>query len=138
MLNKNLELFFEINRCVELFNTNIFYNDSPFTQSAFIEILIRLNNILQALPNDKKIQWSDDIEITDKITNITDLINALRNAACHINSPENYTTDDSETKFVFNSIAGKNPKAFCIKGIYLGCDYEDDVAFYYGDKRIYK
>ena len=41
------ELLSETQRCAELFNSQIFINRQIFTQSAFIELLIRLNYVLQ-------------------------------------------------------------------------------------------
>ena len=133
------DLMSEIDRCKELFNSNVFVNDSIFTQSAFIEILIRLNYVLQELyKNNNRLIWNDDIKNDQNIKDITDLVCKLRNAACHSDSGENYINNDTTgTKFVFNTIKGKCPAAFQIGQIFLGNDYENDIAFYYGDKRIY-
>ena len=43
------DLLSETQRCAELFNSQIFTKHQIFTQSAFIEILVRLNYILQEL-----------------------------------------------------------------------------------------
>ncbi len=43
------DLLFETQRCAELFNSQIFTKHQIFTQSAFIEIIVRLNYILQEL-----------------------------------------------------------------------------------------
>jgi len=136
---KKRDLLSEIQRCAKLFNSQIFIEHQIFTQSAFIEILIRLNYILQELSkNNNRIVWTDDILTDQKIKDITDLVNHLRNAACHIDSQKNYITNSS-IKFVFNTFVGKCPNSIKINGeiISLGCEYEDDIAFYYGDKRIY-
>ncbi len=132
------DLLLETQRCIDLFNSQVFTNHQIFTQSAFIEILIRLNDILQVLSEkSSRIIWRDDVQINDRIKDITDLVNNLRNAACHIDSPENYISN-SKVKFVFNTFTGKCPNAFEIgENISLGNEYEDDAAFYYGDKRIY-
>ncbi len=132
------DLLLEIRRCIDLFNSKIFSIHSIFTQSAFIELLVRLNFILQELrKNNNRVTWNNDIEKNAKIKDITDLINDLRNAACHLNSPKNYISN-STIKFVFNTFVGKCPKAVQIsQNQFLGNDYKDDIAFYYGDKRIY-
>jgi len=135
------DLFSETQRCAKLFNSQVFVNHQIFTQSAFIEILVRLNYILQELSKkNNRIIWADDVQTDQNINDIkdiTDLINNLRNVACHSDSPRNYISS-SGIKFVFNTFAGKCPNAVKIgDDISLGNEYQDDVAFYYGDKRIY-
>lgn len=132
------DLLSEIQRCTDLFDSEIFNSHSIFTQSAFIEILVRLNYVLQELnKKDNRIVWSDDIQTSQHIRDITDLVNNLRNAACHSDSPRNYIGNTS-IKFVFNTFAGRCPNAVKIgENQTIGNEYEDDVAFYYGDKRIY-
>jgi len=132
------DLLSETQRCAELFNSQVFANHQIFTQSAFIEILVRLNYILQELSKkNNRVVWTDDVQTDQNIKDITDLVNNLRNAACHSDSPRNYISNSS-IKFVFNTFAGKCPNAVKIgENISLGSEYQDDVAFYYGDKRIY-
>jgi len=132
------ELFSETQRCAELFNSQVFTNHQIFTQSAFIEILVRLNYILQELSKkNNRVVWADDVQTDKNIKDITDLINNLRNAACHSDSPRNFISN-SNIKFVFNTFTGKCPNAVKIgENISLGNEYQDDIAFYYGDKRIY-
>lgn len=132
------ELLAEAQRCAQLFNSQIFINRSIFTQSAFIEILIRLNYILQELSDkNNRITWDDYIQVDQNIKDITDLVNNLRNTACHSDSPKNYISNSS-IKFVFNTFVGECPNAVKIgQNISLGNEYGNDVAFYYGDKRIY-
>lgn len=132
------ELLSETQRCAELFNSKIFTDHSIFTQSAFIEILVRLNYILQELSKkNSRIIWNDDIQTSQNIKDITDLVNNFRNAVCHSDSPRNYVSNTS-IKSVFNTFVGKCPNAVQIgENQTLGGEYEDDIAFYYGDKRIY-
>src|SRR3972149_9035634 len=132
------DLLSETQRCAELFNSQVFANHQIFTQSAFIEILVRLNYILQELSKkNNRVVWTDDVQTDQNIKDITDLVNNLRNAACHSDSKRNYVSNTS-IKFVFNTFAGKCPNAVQLgQNQILGNDYEDDVTFYYGDKRIY-
>lgn len=44
-----MELLSELQRCSELFNSQVFVSRSIFTQSAFLELLVRLNYVLQEL-----------------------------------------------------------------------------------------
>ncbi len=130
-------LLMETQRCAELFNSQVFTQNQIFTRSAFIEILVRLNYILQELSKkNNRIVWADDVQTDQNIKDITDLVNNLRNAACHSDSPRNYIGNPS-IKFVFNTFVGKSPNAFRIGNVSLGNEYQGDVAFYYGDKRIY-
>lgn len=131
-------LLSETQRCVELFDSQIFTKHQIFTQSAFIEILIRLNYVLQELSKkNNRIIWADDIQTDQNIKDITDLVNNLRNTACHSDSLKNYISN-SNIKFVFNVFVGKCPNAVKIGGnASLGNEYQNDIAFYYGDKRIY-
>ena len=132
-----LDLHSETQRCIDLVNSQIFVQRQIFTQSAFIEILIHLNYILQKLSSENsRVTWFDDVQTNQKIKDITDLVNDLRNAACHSESPKNYISN-SNTKFVFNIFIGNCPNAIQIGNIFLGNDYQNDIAFYYGDKRIY-
>ena len=131
-------LLLEQQRCVELFNSQIFIQHQLFTQSAFIEILVRLNYILQELSKkNERIVWVDHVKTNQKIKDITDLVNNIRNAACHSDSPKNFIANYG-TKLVFNVFIGECPNAVKIgENILLGCEYRDDIAFYYGENRIY-
>ncbi|MFH1710654.1 MAG: hypothetical protein ABH860_06305 [bacterium] len=132
------DLLFETQRCVELFNSQIFIKHQTFTQSAFVEILIRLDYILQKLrKKNNGIIWTDDVQVDQKIKDVTGLVNNLRNAACHCDSPRNYISN-LNVKFVFNVFVGKCSSAVKTgENILLGNEYQDDIAFYYGDKRVY-
>ena len=105
------DLFSETQRCAELFNSQVFTKHEIFTQSAFIEILVRLNYVLQELSKkNNRIIWADDVQTDQNIKDITDLVNNLRNAACHSDSPRNYISNSS-IKFVFNTFVGKSTNA---------------------------
>ena len=102
------EFQLEIQRCTKLFDSRIFTSHSIFTQSAFIELLIRLNYVLQELSKKgKRATWVNDIQTDNTIKDITDLMNNLRNAACHTDSRKNYV-GNSRIKFVFNTVVGKS------------------------------
>jgi hypothetical protein len=135
----NRELEIDVSRIIELINSGILATDSPFTESVFTELIIKLNYILQKLSSkNKRITFTDNIKQTKlprKKMDITDLVNKMRGAICHIDSTENYL--DDSTRFTFNRISGKSPNAFSINGRMLGCDFDNDIAFYYGEDRIY-
>jgi hypothetical protein len=134
------ELSFETERCADLFDSHVLVSDSLFAQSAFIELVIRLNYVLQKLNSEnRRVDWGDDVlpvQHPKDPNDITSLVNRLRNAACHAESPECYLYD-TRTKFVFNRCFGKGPIMTLGNGQVVGGEYEDEVAFYYGANRIY-
>lgn len=136
LLKRDLQC--EMQRCAVLFDSNVLADHTTFTQSAFIEVLIRLNYVLQKLADHSiRINWTDDVQVVQNIGDITDLVNNLRNAACHSDSPSNYISNTT-IKFVFNTFVGRNPNAVQFgQSQTLGNEYKDDIAFYFGDKRIY-
>ncbi|MFA5880162.1 MAG: hypothetical protein WC860_08350 [Candidatus Margulisiibacteriota bacterium] len=133
----NLQLL--LSNCRNLYNSEALWKDelNIFAESVFTKILIQLNDILQKLKKcNLCIIWQDDINKEDG--NITDLVSKLRNASCHIDSNNNHINKNKkDTKFVFNKISGNSPNAFKRGNLVLGCNYKDDIAFYYGEYRIY-
>lgn len=129
-------------RCEELFQSGIFDIKSEndhcklFRQSAFTELLIRLHDILKHLnKNGKRICCSEHVQIDNDVRDITDLISKLRNAACHMTS-KNRTVSGTNIEFAFN-IAKGNITILNSTGINIGCEFEDDTAYFYGNFRIY-
>ena len=128
----------QIKKCIDLFNSGIFFDmKSPFREAAFIQLMINLNDALQFLSqHNKRITFSDHIKKknTDKIMDITDLVNTLRNASCH-NKSNNRNIENSILSFC--TFYGKMPNAIKIGDIILGCDFEDDIVYAYGENLIY-
>ena len=112
---------------------------SPLVQSAFIELMICLNDLLaKAKKETLRINFTDDVVISTGIKDVTDLVAVIRNAACHIPSQTRYA-DDSENRIMFYTVYGRQPAAFLFEktGQILGCNYDDDIAFLYGNQKIY-
>lgn len=127
------ELQDQLNRCKQIYGSGILHTDSIFTQSAFIEIMILLSDILQYLKkNNLCINFKDDIS-GDNVINITDLVTKIRNAACHIRTSDE--SNFSNNRFAFCKFVG--PAKIKIGEIIYGSDYNDDIAFFYGDKKLY-
>ncbi|WP_186143853.1 hypothetical protein [Burkholderia gladioli] len=124
--------------CRALFNSNIFSSEgarSPLFQAATVLLLINLNDLLQKASADKaRVEFSDDVDVRDRVKDVTDLVRECRNAACHIGST---LSDIGFGKFRFGVLIGK-----CV-GVTVGdepvikSDYEDDIAIFYGDMRLY-
>ncbi|QXE08532.1 hypothetical protein GTQ41_17065 [Pseudomonas sp. AN-B15] len=127
-----------VSRCADLFNCGVFNSNNtagPLFESAVTLLLVHLNDLLQKAKQDgKRIDFSDDMEATDVVADITDLVRTCRNAACHVTSGEHKIDSN---KFTFCVTSGYGPGAFVINGQEMGCDHEDDMAIYYGKNRIY-
>lgn len=119
-----------------LLNTGVFNAPvlRPFQEPVFVSIILKLDDLLQKFRIlNQRINFKDDIASGD----ITDLVNKIRNAICHLNSDENLLDKKTQTKFVFNMLVGK-VNAVKIEGnIAAKSDYDDDIAFFYGEHRIY-
>ncbi|MFK3943947.1 hypothetical protein ACI2KC_20050 [Pseudomonas monteilii] len=128
-----------IRKCQDIFNSGIFSSNnisSPIFEPAVITILINLNDLLgKANKDGVRINFAEEVIQTDKIKDVTDLVRECRNAACHIGSGEHLF--EGVGKFTFNVVSGYMPTAFNMNGIQLGCNFADDIAIYYGEKRIY-
>ncbi|MDU8501039.1 hypothetical protein RYB01_17880 [Pseudomonas syringae] len=127
-----------ISRCREIFNSGVFNDGNKagvLFESAVTHLLIHLNDLLQKANIDKRrISFVEDVEVTDSVTDVTDLVRACRNAACHVTSGEHKI---DAGKFTFCVAAGVGPKHFVINGKEMGCEYSDDIAIYYGVNRLY-
>lgn len=127
-----------IRTCEKIFNSGIFnpqHLGNPLFQSAVVHLLICLNDLLAKANQDgKRVSFTQDIKTCAEINDITALVAKCRNAACHISSPLNNLETN---RFAFNCAAGKDPGAFQINGVSIGCDFEDDIAVYYGTYRLY-
>ena len=105
-----------------------------FREPSFISIIIKANDLLQKLHSlHERVTFNDDIPEGD----ITDLVNNMRNAACHFSSPENLLDQESNIKFVFNMVYGKSNAVQIGPNVVVQTDYEDDVAVFYGKHRLY-
>jgi len=127
-----------IQNVINLINTGVFVADivKVFREPVFISIILKLDDLLQKFDKlNCRIDFIEDISVKD--LDITDLVNKIRNTAFHLSSPENMLDKKSQIKFVFNMINDKAPNAISIDGVSYGADYEDDIAFFYGEYRIY-
>jgi hypothetical protein len=104
-----------------------------FQEPVFVSIILKLDDLLQKLRIlDERVNFTDDVASGD----ITDLVNNIRNAICHLNSPENMLDKENQIKFVFNIAVGK-ANIIQIGKTVVKSDYDDDTAFFYGENRIY-
>lgn len=126
----------DFNRVKELINSGVF-NASVlriFHESVFTELMIKLDDLLQKFNKlNQRIDFKDDIS-GDR--DITDLVNSIRNAVCHMDSGEHILDSESQIKFTFNIAFGKGI-LISIGDRKLVSDYEDDVCFFFGENKIY-
>jgi len=105
-----------------------------FQEPTFVSIVLKLNDLLQKYNQiGKRINFTDDIPSGD----ITDLVNRIRNAICHLDSDENLLDSEAQMKFVFNMIIGKGEAINMGNKAVAKSDYEDDIAFFYGENCLY-
>ncbi|MBI2050488.1 MAG: hypothetical protein HYT31_01640 [Parcubacteria group bacterium] len=120
----------------KLLETDIFSDQSLrlFREPVFVSIVLKLNDLLQKYNQlDQRITFTNDVSSGD----VTDLINKIRNAICHLDSPENLLDKKSRVKFVFCMVTGKGSLGTINDNVVANSDYEDDIAFFYGEYRIY-
>lgn len=126
-----------VKKCRQIFDSQIFSTGiagSHLFEASLTLLLINLSDLLQKARIDgRRIAFVEDVDIGEG-KDVTDLIAAARNAACHISSPIHKI---DAGKFTLNVIAGRNPNAFRVNGVSYGSDYADDVAVYYGQIRLY-
>jgi hypothetical protein len=129
-------------RILQVLNCGIFNRENvnnPLFWSAFIELVIRLNEALQKVKKDgKEIRFNDDIPQNEGEVNITDLINKIRHSVCHLGSGNIILQGDksAENAVSFSVLFGK---ATVIRTPHesLGSKYEDDVMFIFGSYQLY-
>lgn len=126
-----------LRKCQELFSTGIFrQHESPLFQSAVVHLLVLLKELTSMVANEgNRVIFQDDILPSNEVKDVTHLIAVCRNAACHILSKENYIAGDIYS--TANTIIGYAPNVWECGGVLRGCDFADDVAFFYGEYRIY-
>ncbi|MEO8435894.1 MAG: hypothetical protein ABI596_13425 [Pyrinomonadaceae bacterium] len=140
-----------IRRTEAILTTNVFLiGNHPLRESAFIELLIRLHDLLQHLVKlNKRISFTDDVNQftgNPKVKDITDAIRECRHAVCHMRANASYITPDGKPA-PRGSHKGCSQLLFCCKvgkGVLLqtprysiSSDYDDDMCFFYGAHKLY-
>jgi len=109
-------------------------------ESIYTSLLITLNDIIKSLDKKQKNainkNINNDLPSDSKCKSIEGLIRKHRDAACHITTTHlTKIKDDGEVIFSFNLVKG--PKAIKVGNKHFGCDYNDDLAIFYGPYRVY-
>jgi hypothetical protein len=126
-------------RAEELLSCGIFDRgryENPLIQSAFIELLIRLRDVMYKTETlASRISFDDDVIKTTQVNDVTDLIKFVRDALCHPESESHFVVPD-KIKAAFLVAYGKANLAQ-FGSIVLKSDYMDDVCFFFGVQKIY-
>jgi len=138
------EIMTDINKINTILNTDIFDSENighPLMESAFIDLIIKLRDLLYKSEKlGKRINFKEDVTILkdssgkEVVKDITDAIKYVRDATCHIDSPNHIL--DKNIVFTFNIAYGKTNLAK-INEILLTSDYNDDICFFYGEQKLY-
>jgi hypothetical protein len=135
------DIHVNIIRIDELFKTGVFSANearNPFFQSAFIEVMIRLNDLLQKAKNVQlSVTFTDDVTIIGNVKNITDLVNMVRNAVCHSPSKNHIVDDVYNIKSTYNITFGIHRTSVNIGSNTYGSNYADDISLQFGKHTIY-
>ena len=128
-----------LHRISELLGCGVFHpsNDrNPLQQSAFIEVVICLRDLLyKSAKYGHRVAFADDVVKNSYVSDVTDAITAIRDACCHIDSFKRHI-DENFNRGSFMVISGRGT-LMKIGDLELKSDYEDDIAFYYGNNRLY-
>lgn len=129
-----------IKRIEKILNTGIFTPQNignVFVKSAFIETLICLRDLMAKCEKfASRISFNDDVFITEKVNDVTDLIKYIRDALCHLDS-NNHFLPDTNIKATYNVLFGQGV-GISIDGVNIASsNYDDDVCFCFGEQKIY-
>lgn len=128
-----------IRRIDEIFGTRIFEpenSDNPLKQSAFIELIILLQDLLHKCDHyDRRVDFDDHIFKNNYVHDVTECIKALRDFYCHVNSFKGHL-DDHGNRVSFMWATG--PCSLAMVGdVDLNSEFSDDIAFFFGTNRLY-
>lgn len=139
------------NRIQQILDTHVLDqpDQNPLQESAFIEILIRLDELLAVVNKlGKRISFTHDLKLFPNVRDITDTIKACRHAVCHVRGrhqlanatgnpkPEHTPLKPSDYHVEFNAAWGKGV-LFETLNFKLESDHNDDIAIFYGAHRLY-
>jgi hypothetical protein len=148
----DVNTYYAIQRIDTILSTDILSQRHPLQESAFIEVMIRLNELNhKASAIGKRISFKDDVRQFPQVTDITDAIREYRDAVCHTRAdghlispqgqppPKRGNRKKNSTNYsqlTFNVMVGKGillqTSQYTIES-----EYGDDVCFLYGAHRLY-
>lgn len=130
-----------IRRIDELLASGIFQPNRSrdvLFRAAFIELLISLRDLMHKSEKlASRIAFDEDVNKTEKINDVSDLIKFVRDALCHPDSENHYIeARKGKTRSSFNVAFGKVTlmKTWDFE---QASRYEDDICFFFGAHGIY-
>lgn len=120
--------------CIEIVRTS-FQSASPswLREAAFIKLIINLKDALALLNKlENRIYFTNHLPTG---VDITKQVLDIRNAACHVGSATRFL-DQNCNSLHFGVAIGKS-KLMRIGDVILECEFEDDVASFYGTLRLF-
>ena len=150
--NVQVEVLEDIRRVNEIFATGVFtpiqdieddlgddniqelFRLHPLFRSALIEVLIGLRDLMwKATTYATRINFTEDVIITDQVRDVTDLVKYMRDALCH---PDSNNHRIATSLISGNIIVGKG-RLLTVGEVSLESNYEDDICLLIGKQRIY-
>ena len=80
-----------------------------------------------------RLSFIDDVVISEKVSDVTDLITYVRDALCHIDSQKHLFCSN---KITYCIACGKG-NLIKIGDKTITSDYNDDICFIFGEQKIY-
>jgi hypothetical protein len=109
--------------------------DDPLLISAFIDLVIRLRDLLSKTEQyARRVSFTDGVVLNSYVRDVTDAVAAVRDACCHIKTHKRELAND-RSRVADTVMFGVN--SMRLGGIVLASEYQDDVAFFYGPNRLY-
>lgn len=122
-----------------LFESKIFHQDNfdnPLVESALMELLIRLRDLMaKSAKFVKPVEFSDDIIVTNSVKNVSEAIKFIRDAMCHIDS-KNHNYRECNARLSYNVVYGKC-NIIKIGNVEIKSEYDNDVCFFFGEQKLY-
>lgn len=108
----------------------------PLVQSALTELLILVRDLMaKSRIYAEPIEFTDDVNVTEKVKNVSDAIKFVRDAICHVDS-DNRNHDECSARLSYNIAYGQCNLAK-IGDVEIKSDYPDDVCFFFGNQKLY-
>jgi hypothetical protein len=135
------EIETDIDRVEAILNSGIFAKPEsmrhPLFDSAVTELVIRVSDLLaKATFYANRVAFTDDMVIKGVVMDVTALIKFARDAVCHVRDSWKTDNDALKSRVFFNTIFGKG-RVVEINEASIESAYEDDVAFFFGQQRLY-
>jgi len=109
---------------------------SPLVRSAITELLILVRDLMaKAKIFAEPVEFSDDVNVTDRVKNVSDAIKFVRDAICHVDS-ENRNHEECNARLSCNIVYGRC-NMLKIGDVEIKSEYEDDICFFFGNQKLY-